>query len=131
MNEHEDRNYFDPDHKFEVGERVIIFDTNARSGAISIGEVAHVGRKLLQVAPLYELGLGKPSAFRLDAEGVRPENDRYQHRWILTPEEDAYRTKRKAALEELKELGLVRSSSQWLSLEKLQALIAVLKEGEA
>ena len=129
MRQSEDHAWFDPHHKFYVGEHVIIHDVNEdRMGGPKEGEVVKVGHKLLHVAPV---GTNRAQTYRLDIHGQRPSNDDYGHGFILTLEEEAYRTLYREALATLALLGLepTRDPDTYLFLDQLQAVIRTLTEG--
>ena len=130
MRQNEDRAWFDPDHKFYVGEHVIIHDVNEdRRGGPKEGEVVKVGHKLLHVAPV---GTNRAQTYRLDIHGQRRSNDDYGHGSILTLEEEAYRTLYREALATLALLGLepTRDPNTYLPLDRLQAVVRTLTEEE-
>ena len=131
MRQSEDRAWFDPDHKFYVGEHVIVHDVNEdRMGGPKEGQVVKVGRKLLHVAPVGFPNRAK--TYRMDAPGTRPSNDDYGHGSILTLEEEAYRTFYREALATLALLGLepTRDPDTYLPLDRLQAVVRTLTEEE-
>lgn len=93
--------YFDKDHVFEVGERVLVFDAYSKGGP-SEGTVVKVGRKLLHVDVKRYYGT---STFRLDAPGGRHSNSEHGNRWVLTPHEAERRKHESDVVDRLRDHG--------------------------
>lgn len=96
------RDLFDPDHKFQVGDRVVICGQYDRKRGERWGTVTKVGRTLLHVT---EDGFTRAGKYRLDAKYGRPLNSDFTGTDVRTPEEHTARKRRGALLDELEVLG--------------------------
>jgi hypothetical protein len=111
--------------KFEVGQKVKVFDVNGRRRGQPKGgwegEIVKVGRKLVTIT--YP-GHYRPKAFRIDDQMA---NDEYRHQSFSTLEQAEQTERRQRAMDTLNGIGLDRSyDGEKLTLEQLEALVNVI-----
>lgn len=105
----------------KVDQEVWVFDVNDRGRGPDRGIVTKVGRKLVTI----KYGYGERT-FRIE-DGQR--NDNYRHQWFLTDEQYALGTRRKVAVNTIRDVLIGRAGGikNGLPIELIESVAALLE----